>query len=99
MDGRLFEGRPWWTRSRSGKTSLDAGSSHSWIALGRKARRRKCPLYFSGLIGPGDRKSVQPMAARLAPGAYDQLHHFIANGVWDAAPRCVGPLGHLLWTH
>src|SRR6266513_2059937 len=54
--------------------------------LGHKARRRMCPLYVSGLIGPGDRKSVQPMAARLAPGEYDQLHHFIADGVWDAAP-------------
>src|SRR6187455_3858556 len=54
--------------------------------LGHKARRRMCPLYISGLIGPGDRKSVQPMAARLAPGEYDQLHHFIADGVWDAAP-------------
>ncbi|ABE64614.1 putative transposase [Nitrobacter hamburgensis X14] len=54
--------------------------------LGHKARRRMCPLYVSGLIGPGDRKSVQPMAARLAPGDYDQLHHFIADGVWDAAP-------------
>src|SRR5271169_1609359 len=54
--------------------------------LGHKARRRMCPLYVSGLIGPGDRKSVQPMAARLALGDYDQLHHFIADGVWDAAP-------------
>ena len=54
--------------------------------LGHKARRRMCPLYIAGLIGPGDRKSVQPMAARLAPGEYDQLHHFIADGVWDAAP-------------
>jgi SRSO17 transposase len=54
--------------------------------LGHKTRRRMCPLYISGLIGPGDRKSVQPMAARLAPGDYDQLHHFIADGVWDAAP-------------
>ncbi len=54
--------------------------------LGHKARRRMCPLYVSGLIGPGDRKSVQPMAALLAPGDYDQLHHFIADGVWDAAP-------------
>ena len=26
------------------------------------------------------------MAERLAPGNYDQLHHFIADGVWDAAP-------------
>src|SRR5258705_932816 len=37
-------------------------------------------------IGPGDRKSIQPMAKRLALGEYDQLHHFIAAGVWDAAP-------------
>ena len=36
----------------------------------------------AGLIGPGDRKSVQPMAERLAPGDYDQLHHFVAAGVW-----------------
>ena len=26
------------------------------------------------------------MAERLALGEYDQLHHFIAAGVWDAAP-------------
>ena len=45
-----------------------------------------CPLYVSGLIGPGDRKSIQPMARQLALGDYDQLHHFIAAGVWDAAP-------------
>jgi SRSO17 transposase len=54
--------------------------------LGHKARRRMCPLYIAGLIGPGERKSVQPMAMRLAPGEYDQLHHFVAAGVWDAAP-------------
>jgi SRSO17 transposase len=45
-----------------------------------------CPLYVAGLIGPGDRKSVEPMAARLAPGDYDQLHHFLSSGVWDEAP-------------
>ena len=54
--------------------------------LGHKARRQMCPLYVSELIGPGDRKSVQPMAKRLALGACDQLHHFIAAGVWDATP-------------
>ena len=32
--------------------------------LGHKARQRMCPLYVAGLIGPGDRKSVQPMAER-----------------------------------
>jgi SRSO17 transposase len=54
--------------------------------LGHRARRRMCPLYVSGLIGPGDRKSVQPMAKRLVLGEYDQLHHFIAAGVWEASP-------------
>jgi SRSO17 transposase len=54
--------------------------------LGHKARRRMCPLYVAGLIGPGDRKSVGPMADRLAPGDYDQLHHFVSSGVWDSAP-------------
>jgi SRSO17 transposase len=45
-----------------------------------------CPLYIAGLIGPGERKSIQPIAERLAAGDYDQLHHFIADGVWDATP-------------
>ena len=54
--------------------------------LGHKARRRMCPLYIAGLIGPGERKSIGPMAERLAPGAYDRLHHFVAGGVWDAEP-------------
>jgi hypothetical protein len=45
-----------------------------------------CPLYVAGLIGPGDRKSVAPMAERLGAGNYDQLHHFVAAGVWDSAP-------------
>jgi DDE superfamily endonuclease len=43
--------------------------------LGHKTRQRMCPLYVAGLIGPGDRKSVQPMAERLATGNYDQPHH------------------------
>ena len=54
--------------------------------LGHKARRRMCPLYVAGLIGPGDRKSIGPMAERMAPGDYDQLHHFVSDGVWDEAP-------------
>lgn len=55
-------------------------------ALRHKARGRMCPAYVAGLIGPGDRKSVQPMAARDDAVSYDQLHHFVASGVWDATP-------------
>lgn len=59
-----------------------------WLApflarLGHKARRKMCPLYVAGLIGPGERKSMEQMAARVAAGRYDRLHHFICDGVWD----------------
>lgn len=67
------------------------GDLEVWLApfvaaLGHKTRGRICPAYVAGLIGPGDRKSVQPMAARDGVVSYDQLHHFIAEGVWDSAP-------------
>ncbi|MDR3564140.1 MAG: transposase [Negativicutes bacterium] len=39
-------------------------------ALGNKTRRRMCPAYVAGLIGPGDRKSIQPMAARVDTVSY-----------------------------
>ena len=62
-------------------------------ALRHKTRARMCPAYVAGLIGPGDRKSVQPMAARAGTVSYDQLHHFVASGVWDAAPLEAALLG------
>src|ERR1700721_4027804 len=55
-------------------------------ALRHKTRARKCPLYVPGFICPGDRKSVQTSAARASGVGYDQLHHFVAAGVWDSAP-------------
>ena len=54
--------------------------------LRHKTRPRMCPTYIAGLIGRGDRKSIQPMASRAEDVSYDQLHHFVASGVWDAAP-------------
>src|SRR6186997_1695785 len=86
MDGRSFGGPTMVGTKSKWEDELGRWLKPFLDRLGHKARRRMCPLYVSGLIGPGDRKSVQPMAARLAPGEYDQLHHFIADGVWDAAP-------------
>lgn len=62
--------------------------------LGHKAQRRMCPAYIAGLIGPGDRKSIQPMAARADDISYDRLHHFIGAGMWDTSP-----LEAALWRH
>jgi SRSO17 transposase len=86
MGGRLLEGPTMVGRTSDWRDELGRWLKPFLDRLGHKARRQMCPLYVSGLIGPGDRKSIQPMAERLALGDYDQLHHFISAGVWDAAP-------------
>ena len=68
------------------RSDLEAWLAPFIAALRHKTRARMCPAYVAGLIGPVDRKSVQPMAARDAEVSYDRLHHFIASGVWDTAP-------------
>ena len=68
-----------------------AGDLDAWLApflevMGRKTRRTWAPLYLRGLLGPGERKSLQPMAARLGLSGHDQLQHFIASPAWDDGP-------------
>jgi SRSO17 transposase len=68
-----------------------AGDLESWLApfldvMGHKTRRSWAPLYLRGLLGPGERKSLQPMAMRLGLSGHDQLQHFIASPAWDDAP-------------
>ena len=45
--------------------------------------RTDVPCYVAGLTAGGDRKSVQPMAARDGEVGTTSFHHFIASGVWD----------------
>src|ERR671921_257896 len=54
--------------------------------LGHERRRRWAPVYLQGLIGPGERKSLQPMATGLGLHGHDQLHHFVTSTTWDDAP-------------
>src|ERR1700704_4006250 len=86
MGGRLLEGPTMVVRTSDWKDELGRWLKPFLDRLGHKARRQMCPLYVSGLIGPGDRKSIQPMARQLALGQCDQLHHFIAAGGWGATP-------------
>src|SRR6202040_4118217 len=52
-------------------------------------RDRVVPLksYCTGLLLPGERKSVEPMAARLCPDkvrqAHQSLHHLVAHAPWS----------------
>jgi SRSO17 transposase len=52
----------------------------------RSEQRCWAPLYLQGLIGPGARKSVEPMAERICPGQTQQLHHFVSTSPWSTAP-------------
>ena len=65
---------------------LEAWLAPFLAAMGRKTRRTWAPLYLRGLLGPGERKSLQPMAARLGLSGHDQLQHFIASPAWDDGP-------------
>ena len=58
-------------------------------SIGSQGSATDVPCYVSGLVGSGDRKSVQPMAERLALGDYDQLYHGL--GCQLRGKRVAGP--------
>jgi SRSO17 transposase len=55
--------------------------------IGHAERVRPLRDYCTGLILPGDRKSVEPMAARTAPARtaaqHQSLLHLVANAAWS----------------
>src|SRR4051794_34879553 len=73
-------------RSRGWEGALERWLAPFLAALGREAQRRWAPVYLKGLILPGERKSVEPLAARVAPGSTEQLHHFIGGSPWVTGP-------------
>jgi SRSO17 transposase len=58
-------------------------------ALGHADRAGPRRAYCTGLLRPGARKSVEPMAAKPAPrrvgAAHQAMHHFVAKAPWDDA--------------
>ena len=52
-------------------------------------RQDQMRAYLEGLLLPGERKSIEPMAARIDPqnvrARHQAMHHFVANGDWDDA--------------
>jgi SRSO17 transposase len=57
--------------------------------IGHADRAEPLRAYCTGLLLPGGRKSVEPMAARIEPGnvrsRHQSLHHFIAEAPWSDA--------------
>jgi SRSO17 transposase len=56
-------------------------------AAGHADRHAPLQNYCKGLLLPGERKSVEPMAARLAPDnvrrMHQSLHHLVADAPWN----------------
>ena len=56
-------------------------------AAGHADRHTPLKQYCTGLLLPGERKSVEPMAARLAPDnvrrMHQSLHHLVADAPWS----------------
>src|SRR5688500_19068109 len=62
--------------------------------LGRAARKESFAIYARGLLGDGERKSVEPIAARACPdpkridAMHQKLLHFVGVSDWsDVAVR------------
>ncbi|MGH2357597.1 MAG: IS701 family transposase [Candidatus Limnocylindria bacterium] len=55
-------------------------------SLARCDQRAKGEQYVRGLLLEGRRKSIQPMAARLADGDEQGLQQFITDSPWDDTP-------------
>jgi SRSO17 transposase len=67
-------------------------------AVGHQDRQAPFKAYCTGLLLPGARKSIEPMAARLAPGGvsrmHQSLHHLVSDSPWpdDAVIREINKL-------
>ena len=81
------------------KTTLEVGAQRRLEAyfnrlghvLGSDSRRGSFAMYATGLLGDCERKSVEPIAARVCPdpalvdAVHQRLLHFIANAKWSDA--------------
>ena len=75
------------SRARGSESRFAAYVEAITSALGHADRAAPFRSYCAGLLLPGDRKSVEPMAARVQPGrvqaAHQSLHHFVAKADWS----------------
>src|SRR5215203_7568458 len=84
---RMAQGRT--RRSRSGEERFAAYLDGIAAVLGHASRAASARAYCTGLLLPGERKSIEPMAARIAPAEvqakHQSMHHVVAKAAWDDA--------------
>lgn len=56
-------------------------------AVGHADRQEPLRAYLTGLLLSGERKSIEPMAAKIDPlhvrARHQSMHHFVANAPWE----------------
>lgn len=76
-------------RPRTGPERLSAYLDEITAVLRHASRAASARAYCTGLLLPGERKSIEPMAARIEPGRvqarHQSLHHVVAKAEWDDA--------------
>src|SRR6201986_4809436 len=73
----------------TGEARLEAYLDAVVGGLGHVRRAASAQAYCTGLLLPGERKSIEPMTARLDPthvqAKHQSLHHVVAQADWDDA--------------
>jgi SRSO17 transposase len=68
--------------------------------MGHADREQPGRWYLKGLVLPGGRKSVEPMAARVQPdnvrSAHQSMHHLVADADWSDAAMLAAVAGQVL---
>jgi SRSO17 transposase len=76
-------------RPRTGEARFAAYLDAIGAVLGHASRAAAARAYCTGLLLPGERKSIEPMAARIAPArvqaVHQSLHHVVAKAEWGDA--------------
>lgn len=71
---------------QSCRSRLEAFLAELLEPLGRLERRRWGNAYVRGLLLDGERKSIEPMAARLPDGNVQAMQQFVGQSPWDHGP-------------
>ena len=75
---------------RSGASRFDGYVSRLGQELGHADRLEPLKAYLTGLLLPGERKSFEPMAAKIdarrMSSRYQSMHHFVASAPWEWRP-------------
>src|SRR4051794_40175238 len=88
------------SKTEGGQARFAAYVDAITVVLGHADRAAPFRSYCAGLLLPGDRKSIEPIAARVEPArvqaAHQSLHHLVAKSEWSDDAVLATVHGHVL---